>query len=58
MIRNAARSLPACRRLAQGFVLQMSGAASFRGSLARAKFKTVENGRWRVRIREPAGKRG
>jgi hypothetical protein len=44
--------------LAQGFVLQMSGAASFRGSLARAKFKTVENGRWRVRIREPAGKRG
>jgi hypothetical protein len=45
------------RSLAQGYCVEMSGAASFRRSISAAQFKPVETGSWRVRARK-AGPRG
>ena len=42
------------RSLAQGFGIEMSGAASFRRGLSGATFKTVETESWRVHVRELA----
>jgi len=46
------------RSLAQGFGIEISGAASFRRGLSGATFKTVETQSWRVRVREVAWKGG
>jgi hypothetical protein len=45
------------RSLAQGYCVEMSGAASFRRSLSAAQFRPAETGSWRVRARK-AGPRG
>jgi hypothetical protein len=43
--------------LAQGYCVEMSGAASFRRSISAAQFKPAETGSWRVRARKD-GPRG
>jgi hypothetical protein len=45
------------RSLAQGYSVEMSGAASFRRSASDAQFKPADTGNWRVRARKAGPRR-